>query len=108
MHLGAAADAPDPAIYHDVVIGLDGNGYFPTHFNNPEYAALLEQAGATADALDRIALYQQAEQLLIEKYTAIIPVSNQNLIYMLRDGWDGLEFPFGLRGPIYANLTFSD
>ncbi|HWB88483.1 MAG TPA: peptide ABC transporter substrate-binding protein [Acidimicrobiia bacterium] len=107
IHLSATADAPDPSIYHNLVIGTDGEGYFPTRFVDPEYTALIEAGAAEQDPDARLDIYHQAEELLIETHTVIIPVSNENLAYLLRDGWTGLEFPFGLRGPVYDQLTFS-
>lgn len=107
IHLSATADAPDPSIYHNLVIGTDGEGYFPTRFVNPEYTALIEAAAAERDPDTRLDLYHQAEVMLIEEYTVIIPISNENLAYVLRPGWNGLEFPFGLRGPVYDKLSYS-
>lgn len=107
IHLSATADAPDPSIYHNLVIGTDGEGYFPTRFTADDYGELLEAGASEQDPEARLDIYHQLEELLIEKYTVIIPVSNENLAYLLREGWSGLEFPFGLRGPVYDDLTFS-
>ena len=106
IHLSATADAPDPSIYHNLVIGTDGMGYFPTHFTAPDYGELLEAVAAEADADVRLDMYRQLEELLIEEYTVIIPISNENQAYLLREGWTGLTFPFGLRGPTFADLVY--
>jgi oligopeptide transport system substrate-binding protein len=104
IHLSATADAPDPSIYHNLVIGTDGEGYFPTRFTSPDYGELLEAGASEQDPEARLDIYRQLEELLIETYTVIIPVSNENLAYLVREGWTGLEFPFGLRGPVYDNV----
>jgi len=87
IHLSATADSPDPSIYHNLVIGTDGEGYFPTRFTAPDYGELLEAGATEQDAEARLDIYRQLDEMLIEKYTVIIPVSNENLAYVLREGW---------------------
>ncbi len=63
--LGWIADYPDPQNFLEVLFHSDSaqnhGGY-----SNPQLDALLEQARGTLDAKERLALYQQAEQLILE------------------------------------------
>lgn len=108
IHLSATADSPDFTLYHNLVFGTDGEGYFPTRFSNDRYAELLETGATTGDFEAALEIYAEAEQLIIEEHTAIIPVSFENLAYVVRDGWQGLSFPFGLRNPTYEDVEWTD
>jgi oligopeptide transport system substrate-binding protein len=63
--LGWIADYPDPQNFLEVLFHSESaqnhGGY-----SNPEVDALLEQARGAQDTAERLALYQQAEQLILE------------------------------------------
>jgi oligopeptide transport system substrate-binding protein len=63
--LGWIADYPDPQNFLEVLFHSDSaqnhGGY-----SNPDVDALLEQARGTQDTEERLAIYQQAEQLILE------------------------------------------
>lgn len=67
---GWCADYPDPENFADVLFhsesGQNNGGY-----SNPELDALLEQARVEQDVTRRIAMYQQAEQLLVDDAAAL-------------------------------------
>jgi ABC-type transport system substrate-binding protein len=61
---GWCADYPDPENFADVLFhskSKQNNG----HYSNPTLDTLLEQARVEQDATKRIALYQQAEQIIV-------------------------------------------
>jgi oligopeptide transport system substrate-binding protein len=65
FYMGWIADYPHPQDFLDVLFhtGADNNY---SEYSNPEVDALLERAGVEQDNNLSLALYQQAEQLLIE------------------------------------------
>ena len=63
--LGWIADYPDPQNFLEVLFHSE-SGQNHGGYNNPQVDALLEQARGTQDIDDRQALYQQAEQLILE------------------------------------------
>lgn len=70
---GWCADYPDTNSYlFDVFHSSSNNN--DTGWSSPEFDALVEQAAAEADTDARIALYAQAEDILISQAAAIIPI----------------------------------
>lgn len=67
---GWCADYPDPENFADVLFHTgsqqNGGGY-----SNPQLDALLEQARTERDVPTRIALYQQAEQIIVDDAAAL-------------------------------------
>jgi oligopeptide transport system substrate-binding protein len=62
---GWCADYPDPENFADVLFhsgSIQNNG----NYSNPELDSLLEQARVERDVTRRIAMYQQAEQMIVE------------------------------------------
>jgi oligopeptide transport system substrate-binding protein len=69
---GWCADYPDPENFADALFhsaSSQNGGYF-----NPELDALLEAARVEQDVTKRIALYQQAEQIIVEDAAALFTV----------------------------------
>ena len=70
MSGGWCADYPDPENFADVLFHTDSQqnsgGY-----SNPELDALLEQARVEQDVNKRMAMYQQAEQMLVDDAAAL-------------------------------------
>ncbi|HJS18412.1 MAG TPA: peptide ABC transporter substrate-binding protein [Anaerolineales bacterium] len=67
---GWCADYPDPENFADVLFhsgSLQNNG----GYSNPQLDALLEQARTEQDVNRRIAMYQQAEQMLVDHAAAL-------------------------------------
>ena len=62
--LGWTADYPDPQNFLDILFHSDSDANF-TGYANPQVDALLEAAQVSPDADDRIAMYRQAEQLIV-------------------------------------------
>lgn len=71
--LGWIADYPDPQDFLEILFhsnSTQNHGYY----SNPQVDALLEQAAGVQDEAERVALYQQAEQLILDD-AAVIPLS---------------------------------
>lgn len=71
---GWGADYPDPDNWLPAQFGTDAslNQY---NYSNPEVDALFDQAAVELDNDKRIALYEQAETIIIEQDSGIIPLS---------------------------------
>jgi oligopeptide transport system substrate-binding protein len=66
---GWCADFPDPESFADLFYSASwlSSGYY----NNPEYDELLDRARLETEASQRIAMYQKAQQILIDDAAAI-------------------------------------
>ncbi|MCH8088402.1 MAG: peptide ABC transporter substrate-binding protein [Chloroflexi bacterium] len=64
--LGWVADYPDPQDFLDILFHSESSNNH-TGYTNPEVDRLLEQARTEADVETRIALYQQAEQIIVNE-----------------------------------------
>jgi oligopeptide transport system substrate-binding protein len=58
-------------LFHTDAIGGNNHGMY----SNPEFDALVDQAKSTADEAQRDDLFHQAEQLLLNEDTAVIPIA---------------------------------
>ena len=67
---GWCADYPDPENFADVLFH-SGSSQNNGGYSNPQLNALLEQARVEQDVTRRIAMYQQAEQILVEDAAAL-------------------------------------
>ena len=67
---GWCADYPDPENFADVLFHT-GAQQNMGHYSNQQLDALLDQARVEQDVQRRIALYQQAEQLIVDDTPAI-------------------------------------
>ncbi len=77
--LGWIADYPDPQNFLEVLFHSD-SAQNHGHYSNPKVDALLDQARGAQDVKERLALYQQAEQLILND-AAWIP------LYFGVDNW---------------------
>jgi ABC-type transport system substrate-binding protein len=71
--LGWIADYPGPQNFLEILFhsrSAQNHG----HYSNPEVDALLEQAAGIQDEAERVALYQQAEQMILDD-AAVVPLS---------------------------------
>jgi oligopeptide transport system substrate-binding protein len=89
--LGWIADYPDPQNFLEVLFHSESSQNHG-NYSNPEVDALLDQARATQDEQERQALYQQAEQLILED-AAWIP------LYFGVENWLVKPYVYGFRIP---------
>ena len=65
FEIGWIADYPDPQNFLDILFHSESSNNH-THYSNPEVDALLEQARTETNEAERIRIYQQVEQLIID------------------------------------------
>ncbi len=70
---GWCADYPDPENFADVLFHT-GSSQNAGNYSNPAIDTLLEQARTEQDVTKRIAMYQQAEQILVDDAAALFTV----------------------------------
>ncbi len=70
---GWCADYPDPENFADVLFHT-GSPQNNGHYSNPELDRLLEQARTERDVNQRIAMYQQAEQMIVDDAAVLFTV----------------------------------
>ena len=72
FYWGWIADYPDPQNFLDILFHT-GAEYNTGNYSNPEVDSLLDRAGVEQDETARFQLYQQAEQILVNK-AACLPL----------------------------------
>ncbi len=77
--LGWIADYPDPHNFLDVLF-YTGSEVNIGEYNNPALDALLDQAAVEQNGTDRLAMYQQAEQLVVDDAACVPLWHNTNHI----------------------------
>ncbi len=77
---GWCADYPDPENFADVLFHT-GSAQNNGGYSNPELDALLEAARVERDVTKRIAMYQQAEQIIVDDAAALF--TSHSLSYQL-------------------------
>jgi oligopeptide transport system substrate-binding protein len=70
---GWCADYPDPENFADVLFHT-GSSQNNGGYSNPQLDALLDQARIEPNVTNRIAMYQQAEQMLVDDAAALFTV----------------------------------
>lgn len=98
FRLGWFVDYPDADSYMNVFLSDSGNNH--TMWKSKAYDALVKQAVITLVPSKRQALYDQAQTLLLEKETAIIPVYVSEKTYLVKPYVEGLSIN-GLNLPNY-------
>ncbi|MBI2335378.1 MAG: peptide ABC transporter substrate-binding protein [Deltaproteobacteria bacterium] len=80
FRLGWGADYPDPDNFMNLFTQYSGNNH--TGWKNPQYDTLIAQAAVEKDVQKRIQAYHQAQKLLLEDQTVIIPlfIATQNIL----------------------------
>jgi oligopeptide transport system substrate-binding protein len=84
--LGWSVDYPDP----DGILRVLFHGDSPANgfgWQNGRYDALVEQAANSADQQARLALYHQADKLLVQEETAVVPLYYRQEYALLRSGF---------------------
>jgi oligopeptide transport system substrate-binding protein len=84
---GWCADYPDPQNFLDVLFHT-GSQFNVAGYSNPAFDQLVDQASIEIDPAERIALYQQAEALLLEDY-GIAPISNGVMNVLVKPRLEG-------------------
>ena len=74
---GWCADYPDPENFADVLFH-SGSNQNQGGYSNPELDALLEQARVEQDVTKRIAMYQQAEQMIVDDAPVLLIYYSMN------------------------------
>lgn len=81
MSLGWCADYPDPENFLDVLYHSESQENLG-HYSNPEVDELLEQARTETDVEARLALYRQAEQMIIDDTPDILLDHGQDYLLL--------------------------
>lgn len=89
FRLGWGADYPDPDNFMNLFTGTSGNNH--TRWKNADYDRLIAEAASEPDEARRIALYDEAQQILTEEEVPIMPLffAAQNLL--IKPSVQGLE-----------------
>jgi oligopeptide transport system substrate-binding protein len=102
---GWIADYPDPENFLDVLLHSESLENNIGHYNNPEYDRLLETARSEEDTPTRMALYNEAERLLLVD-TAIIPLFHKPDYILTKPNVDGFIMgPLGV--PLLQNVRIN-
>ena len=89
--LGWIADYPDPQNFLEILFHSDSTQNHG-HYSNPEVDALLDQARGTLDTEERLALYQQAEQMILDD-AAWIPIYFDVENWLVKPYVQGFKIP---------------
>ena len=76
---GWYGDYADPSTFLD--LSRTGNGNNDRKFSNAEFDALLDRAAASLDRATRMAIYQEAERMIVEEQLPVVPVFHYATIY---------------------------
>jgi oligopeptide transport system substrate-binding protein len=87
---GWGADYPDPDNFMKLFTSNSGNNH--SRWKNRRYDQLLEQAARELDAKKRRRLYDEAQKILTEIDTAIVPLYWKAEPTMLNPKFTGLEY----------------
>jgi oligopeptide transport system substrate-binding protein len=90
FRLGWGADYPDPDNFMKLFTATSGNNL--THWKNPRYDQLLEQAAREPDSAKRASLYDEAQKILCETDLPIMPLFWTSESTLLNPRFTGLEF----------------
>ena len=82
-------DYPDADSFMSLFTSTNGNNF--THWANPHYDQLIQQAAAKTDWALRQPLYDEAQKLLLEEATVVVPLYSRDKLWIQRPGrLDGL------------------
>ena len=92
---GWVADYPDPENFLDLLLHSENTSNNVGGYANPEYDAVIERARVEPDTEARLALYAQAERILVED-AAIIPLRHASNYVLVKPRVQGFRVnPFG-------------
>lgn len=89
FRLGWGADYPDPDNFLNLFTSYSGNNQ--TRWKNKEYDKLIERAASESAMPKRLAIYKKAQELLLEKDTAIVPLFIDALNVLVSPTAKGVE-----------------
>jgi oligopeptide transport system substrate-binding protein len=89
--LGWIADYPDPQNFLDLNFRSD-SGTNQSGYSNPQVDDLLAQAATTQDQTQRLGLYNQAEQIIVND-EPWIPLYHDKASYLVKPNVQGFEVP---------------
>lgn len=72
FRLGWLSDYPDPDDYMSLMLSYSDNNH--TYWKNKKYDQLVLKASSVQNKKQRLKLYNQAQKLMIEKYTPVLPI----------------------------------
>jgi oligopeptide transport system substrate-binding protein len=101
FNTSATADLPDPWIYHNFMMGTD---YYSSRWRLPKYMDLVARADRETDPARRNQLYVQADRMLIEDYTVVIPWAFESMAYVVRPSVKGIRILWGSRAPLLTDV----
>jgi len=96
FRMGWGADYPDPNNFLDLFTSTSGNNN--THWKNKTYDGLILAGAKSQSPRERQAIYKEAQKLLLEEETAIIPLFQETIEmvvkpYVKHFTIDALEYP---------------
>lgn len=89
FRMGWFVDYPDADSYMNVFLSDSGNNH--TRWKNSRYDALVQRAVITLNPQERQRLYDQAQRLLLEQDTAIVPIYATEKTYLVKPRFQGLS-----------------
>ena len=101
-YTGWCADYPDPQNFTEPLFKT-GAEFNDAGYTNPEVDALIDQAGVEEDPVQRLALYQEIERLLLED-VALIPLTHNITDVLVKPRVKGFVLS-PLNGPLVPYLA---
>ena len=99
--MGWVADYPDPDNFMTLMTSYSENNH--TGWGSARYDALVEKAGVLSDKKERVKLYREAQKILVEKETAVIPIYSSQSHWLIADRV--AFFPLNVMGKISFKLV---
>ena len=94
--MGWVADYPDPDNFMTLMTSYSENNH--THWGDPRFDSLIQQAGMLLDEKERLKLYIQAQKILLEEAAAVIPIYSSQSHWLISDRV--AVFPLNIMGKI--------
>ncbi|HEY4485373.1 MAG TPA: peptide ABC transporter substrate-binding protein [Nitrospiria bacterium] len=90
FRLGWGADYPDPDTFMNLFTSTSGMNR--THWGNSDYDRLVSEAALERDPASRREKYDEAQRILLETDSVIIPLFVSTQSWAVRPGVEGLQF----------------
>ena len=97
--MGWVADYPDPDNFMTLMTSYSENNH--TNWADPKYDALVQQASHLLDKYERVALYNQAQKILVEKDFPVLPIYSAKSHWLISNRVK--FFPLNIMGRIPFN-----
>ena len=72
FRLGWLADIPDPDNFMSFLLSESDNNH--TNWGNPQFDQLVVEAASVTDTQKRLAMYEEAQRILVEKDIPVLPI----------------------------------